>query len=111
MKLSCLVALLATTTVVNGFVKKEIPEHLQKKYGLIDPTKDNRVMPEIDLSKLKPKPRDVTRKKNEHEIPRVNDEHYTQEEIPHNEHNHKKEHIDEGEKLLRITLAKAELKE
>ena len=59
----------------NAYARKEIPEHLMKKYGLIDPKVDNRVIPDIKPEDFKPQVRDVKRKKTEHEIPRVKDIH------------------------------------
>jgi len=90
--LTCYTVLVALTNKqeVNGYVSKEIPEHLLKEYGLIDPTKDirhpnNPSYHEV-LHAIKNAPkRDPTRKKTHEDIPRVPDHEIHEEEIPHDQ--------------------------
>ena len=80
-KSAMLIALLGPESA-DAYVRKEIPEHLQKKFGLIDPkAPDNRVVPEIKPEHLVPPKRDVMRKKGTDEIPRVPEDEIDVEEV------------------------------
>lgn len=103
------VLLMLCLTFVHTYVKKEIPEHLRKKYGLIDPTKQRHTPPDIDLSMHKPKPKDPSRKKTHDEIPRVPDKDIHEEDIPHTEHNHHELHVNDAMREHEIAKVRAEL--
>jgi hypothetical protein len=104
---TCLLLLVIGTL---GFVKKEIPEHLLKKYGVIDPKVDNRVKPDIKAEDLPKYIRDPTREKSEFEIPRVKGEIHD-EDIPHEEHIHEEKHITEAMREHEIAKVRQELEE
>ena len=101
--------LLCFLIVVDCHVKKEIPEHLKKKYGLIDPTKQRQPKPDFDHTQHKPKPKDPTRSKSHDEIPRVPDKDIHEEEIPHDEHNHIDHHVNDAMRDHEIAKVKMEL--
>ena len=61
------------------------------------------------MADFKPKPKDPTRKKSEHEIPRVPDHEIDEEEIPHEEHNSVDIHVNEAIREHEISKVKLEL--
>jgi len=65
---------------------------------LIDPKRDDRVVPDFNPEDFVARPRDPTRKKTEEEIPRVPEIDIHMEEIPIDENNVNLKHMDEAEK-------------
>ena len=90
------------------FIPKEIPDHVAHKYKTVDPKKEIFVPTDHGLTEehFVPKPRDVTRRKGNHEIRRVKDRHYEVEELEHHEVLIDKHHIEDARKHHRIDLKK-----
>lgn len=90
-------------------VHAELPQHLIDKFNIRTPEMDShREIPQIDFSKIKPKPKDPLRKKTIDEIPRVKDEHIHIEPVKADEHTQDDDHLHEALRLQR--LYKGELK-
>ena len=67
-------------------VYDELPNHLIKKYGIVDPGKvEKRDIPIIDPANLVPKPRITRRYKSHDEIPRIDESKIVSEIIPEDE--------------------------
>lgn len=101
MKLSSVILLLlfaneAACHVIN--YGTHLPPHVIEKYGIRDPKKHRKTgIHDIPLEDIYKRPkRNVHRKKEHHEIPRVKEEHYHSEEILHHEHHYDPAHMDEA---------------
>ena len=75
-------------------VNKFIPDEVAHHYQFIDPTKPWIADHDIRPEEFVPPVRDVTRKKSHDEIPRVASHHYDQEDIPDDEHNLVRAHVE-----------------
>ena len=95
---------------VEATVNKFIPEELSEHYQFIDPTKPWIADHNIRLEDVVPPPRDVTRKKTHDEIPRVPNHKYDQEDIPEEEHNLVRAHVDNAKQEHHAAIKEKKIK-
>ena len=95
---------------VEATVNKFIPEELSEHYQFIDPMKPWIADHNIRLEDVVPPPRDVTRKKTHDEIPRVPNHKYDQEDIPEEEHNLVRAHVDNAKQEHHAAIKEKKIK-